>query len=46
MKTNKQQFWDTNINPITGYEVPSASNYNDRIQKLQDKRQIKQWDNQ
>ena len=42
MKTSKElyqelvqePFWNTNINPIVGYEVPSMSNYNARVQAL------------
>ena len=42
MKTSKElyqelvqePFWNTNINPIVGYEVPSMSNYNARVQDL------------
>lgn len=42
MKTSKElyqelvqePFWNTGINPITGYVVPSAQNYNEREQKI------------
>ena len=44
MKNQEQPFWETTINPITGYEVDSMANYNERIQKIINRRAERQMD--